>query len=96
MLFDDVEFIAVAEIQSIQFRLLPVVLRRRVSLSVIGNLFLLRFRKRLCPAKILQDAPVDLIQVIALAQLVEAEEALGSRRFQAGVLQPIAVLFEQL
>ena len=91
MLLNDMQFIAVAKIEPIQLRLLPMILRRRVPLSVIGNLFLFRFRKRFCSPEVFQDAPVDLIQVIALAQLVEAEEALGSRRFQAGVLQPIAV-----
>ena len=84
MRFDDMKLIAVPEIEPIQIWLFSLINWRRVFYAVVVDLILLFLLKRKLPIKVLPDALVDLVQVIAFAEFVETEEALCAGRLKAG------------
>ena len=96
MRFDDMKLIAVPEIEPIQIWLFSLINWRRVFYAVVVDLILLFLLKRKLPIKVLPDALVDLVQVIAGAELVKAEEALCAWWLQGRMLQPVAILLVEL
>ena len=87
-LLDDMQFVAVTDIQGV--KTFQLFFRLRL-LPISPYLFLFFFRERQRPSVILIDPIKDLVQCEAFPQLVEPEETFRSGRANGGILQNLTI-----